>query len=175
MRLLAAERHLALSVGPLDGLPLVLADPALLKRVIDNLVGNALKFTERGAITLSAEREGAEGRVIAVVQPHRYTRLRDLMDEFQSAFNDADIVIAVPVYPAGEAPIEGVSRDSLVEGLRMHGHRHVVALQNQQELAQVVREMARPGDFVVCLGAGNITQWANALPGELSSLYGATR
>ncbi|MFP5512661.1 MAG: glutamate ligase domain-containing protein, partial [Alphaproteobacteria bacterium] len=124
---------------------------------------------------LKAARESTPGRVIAVVQPHRYTRLQSLFEEFCTCFNDADAVIVADVYAAGEAPIEGVSRDSLVEGLRMHGHRHVVALQNPQELAQVVREMAKPGDFVVCLGAGNITQWANALPGELSALYGAGR
>lgn len=127
------------------------------------------------AAVLKAARTAGTGRTIAVVQPHRYSRLAALFEEFCTCFNDADAVIVADVYAAGETPIEGVSRDSLVEGLRMHGHRHVVALQNQQELAQVVREMARPGDFVVCLGAGNITQWANALPGELSSLYGATR
>lgn len=127
------------------------------------------------AAVLKAARTAGTGRTIAVVQPHRYSRLAALFEEFCTCFNDADAVIVADVYAAGEAPIEGVSRDSLVEGLRMHGHRHVVALHNQQELAQVVREMAKPGDFVVCLGAGNITQWANALPGELSTLYGATR
>ena len=127
------------------------------------------------AAVLKAARTAGTGRTIAVVQPHRYSRLAALFEEFCTCFNDADAVIVADVYAAGEAPIEGVSRDSLVEGLRMHGHRHVVALHNQQELAQVVREMAKPGDFVVCLGAGNITQWANALPGELSSLYGTNR
>ncbi|MBP2299492.1 UDP-N-acetylmuramate--L-alanine ligase [Azospirillum picis] len=127
------------------------------------------------AAVLKAARTAGTGRTIAVVQPHRYSRLANLFEEFCTCFNDADAVIVADVYAAGEAPIEGVSRDSLVEGLRMHGHRHVVALHDQRELAQVVREMARPGDFVVCLGAGNITQWANALPGELSALYGAAR
>ncbi|ALG70948.1 UDP-N-acetylmuramate--alanine ligase [Azospirillum thiophilum] len=127
------------------------------------------------AAVLKAARTAGTGRTIAVVQPHRYSRLAALFEEFCTCFNDADAVIVADVYAAGEAPIEGVSRDSLVEGLRMHGHRHVVALHTPQELAQVVREMAKTGDFVVCLGAGNITQWANALPGELSALYGAAR
>ena len=119
---------------------------------------------------LAAAREGVQGRVIAVVQPHRFTRLRDLMAEFQTAFNDADIVYVAPVYPAGEAPIDGASKDGLVAGLRAHGHRSARPLAGPQELAPVLRAEARPGDMVVCLGAGSITNWANALPEELAQL-----
>ncbi|CAO3422511.1 UDP-N-acetylmuramate--L-alanine ligase [Azospirillum doebereinerae] len=126
------------------------------------------------AAVLKAARTAGTGRTIAVVQPHRYSRLAALFEDFCTCFNDADAVIVADVYAAGEQPIEGVSRESLVEGLRMHGHRHVVALHGPQELAQIVNEMAKSGDFVVCLGAGNITQWANALPGELTALRGAT-
>ncbi|MBP2229090.1 UDP-N-acetylmuramate--alanine ligase [Azospirillum agricola] len=126
------------------------------------------------AAVLKAARTAGTGRTIAVVQPHRYSRLANLFEDFCTCFNDADAVIVADVYAAGEQPIDGVSRDSLVEGLRMHGHRQVVALQSPQELAQLVHGMVKPGDFVVCLGAGNITQWANALPGELTALHGAT-
>lgn len=115
------------------------------------------------------DRPGA--KVVAVVQPHRYTRLRDLFEDFCSCFNDADTVIVADVYAAGEAPIEGVSRDSLVEGLRNRGHRRVLALTASDQLADLVRQEASAGDLVVCLGAGNITAWANALPGELQALY----
>ena len=126
------------------------------------------------AAVLRAARTAGKGRTIAVVQPHRYSRLASLFEEFCTCFNDADAVIVADVYAAGEQPIENVNRDALVEGLRMHGHRHVTALHGSDELPQLVREMARPGDFVVCLGAGNITQWANALPGELEKLYART-
>ncbi|MGB3274452.1 MAG: UDP-N-acetylmuramate--L-alanine ligase [Xanthobacteraceae bacterium] len=122
------------------------------------------------AAVLRAARESAEGRVIAVVQPHRYSRLQSLFEEFCTCFNDADIVIVADVYPAGEAPIAGVDRDAFVLGLRTHGHREAVALPNAAALAPLVRELARPGDYVVCLGAGNITQWAYALPSELQAL-----
>ncbi|HYH22842.1 MAG TPA: UDP-N-acetylmuramate--L-alanine ligase [Azospirillum sp.] len=124
------------------------------------------------AAVLKAARTAGKGRTIAVVQPHRYSRLASLFEEFCTCFNDADAVIVADVYAAGEQPIEGVNRDSLVEGLRMHGHRHVLALHGPDELPQLVREMARSGDLVVCLGAGNITQWANALPSELDRLFG---
>ncbi|WP_353857795.1 UDP-N-acetylmuramate--L-alanine ligase [Azospirillum formosense] len=124
------------------------------------------------AAVLKAARTAGTGRTIAVVQPHRYSRLANLFEEFCTCFNDADAVIVADVYAAGEQPIENVNRDSLVEGLRMHGHRQVLALHGPDELPQLVREIARPGDLVVCLGAGNITQWANALPGELDKLSG---
>ena len=126
------------------------------------------------AAVLKAARTAGTGRTIAVVQPHRYSRLANLFEEFCTCFNDADAVIVADVYAAGEQPIENVNRDSLVEGLRMHGHRHVMALHGAEELPTLVREIARPGDLVVCLGAGNITQWANALPGELDKLAGKT-
>ncbi|MEA3035559.1 MAG: UDP-N-acetylmuramate--alanine ligase [Sphingomonadales bacterium] len=112
---------------------------------------------------LSAAREGAEGRVIAVVQPHRYTRLRDLMAEFQGAFNDADIVYVAPVYAAGEEPIEGVDAEALVEGLKQRGHRAVKAVDDLDDLCRNLRDIAARGDMVICLGAGDITKWAAGL------------
>jgi UDP-N-acetylmuramate--alanine ligase len=113
---------------------------------------------------LAAAREGAQGRVIAVMQPHRYTRLQSLMDEFQNAFNDADVVFVTPVYPAGEEPIEGVDSNALVEGLRAHGHRMVSTVADQKELCEELRDLAAEGDMVICMGAGDITKWAAALP-----------
>jgi UDP-N-acetylmuramate--alanine ligase len=122
------------------------------------------------AAVLKAARESTKGHVIAVVQPHRYTRLAALFEQFCTCFNDADTVIVAPVYPSGEAPIEGIDRDALVQGLRTHGHRQVVALEGPDKLAGLVATMARSGDYVVLLGAGSITQWAYALPGELAAL-----
>ena len=119
------------------------------------------------AAVLKAARESTRGQVIAVVQPHRYTRLAALFEQFCTCFNDADAVIVAHVYPAGEAPIAGADRDALVRGLRTHGHRRVIALDGPDELAALVAATAKPGDYVVCLGAGSITQWAYALPGEL--------
>ncbi len=110
------------------------------------------------------------GRVIAIHQPHRFTRLHDLFEEFCACFNDADVVAIADVFAAGETPIEGVSRDALVGGLRAHGHRRAHAIRAPEGLAAFVAEQARPGDLVVCLGAGSITGWANALPGELAAL-----
>jgi UDP-N-acetylmuramate--alanine ligase len=122
------------------------------------------------AAVLKAARESTGGRVIAVVQPHRYTRLQALFEEFCTCFNDADTVVVADVYPAGEAPIEGFDRDHFVLGLRAHGHREVVPLQESAALAGVIAGLAKQDDYVVCLGAGNITQWAYALPGELKAL-----
>ena len=122
---------------------------------------------------LKGARATARGKVIAVVQPHRYSRLASLFEEFCACFNDADQVIVAEVYAAGEQPIPGINRDALVEGLRARGHRHVVGLQEPGELARLVLELGRPGDLVVCLGAGSITAWANALPGELATLIEA--
>jgi UDP-N-acetylmuramate--alanine ligase len=119
---------------------------------------------------LKAARESTNGKVVAVVQPHRFTRLQSLFEEFCTCFNDADAVIVAEVYPAGEAPIEGIDRDHFVLGLRTHGHREVIPLPSSAELAKVVHGIAQPGDLVVCLGAGNITQWAYALPDELKAL-----
>ena len=113
---------------------------------------------------LGAAREGAEGRVIAVMQPHRYTRLQALMDDFQNAFNDADVVFVAPVYPAGEEPIEGVDSTALAEGLRARGHRMVRTVADQNELSRELRDLAAEGDMVICMGAGDITKWAAALP-----------
>jgi len=121
------------------------------------------------AAVLRAARESTKGQVIAVVQPHRYSRLAALFEEFCTCFNDADAVIVAPVYPAGEAPIKGFDRDALVQGLRTHGHRRVLALYGPEKLAPLVATMAQPGDYVVCLGAGSITQWAYALPVELAA------
>ena len=122
------------------------------------------------AAVLKAARQVTEGRVIAVMQPHRFTRLRDLMEEFSTSFSDADVVIVADVYPAGEAPIEGVDKDALVDGVRRYGHRHVSALQSLADLPGVVAAEARPGDVVVLLGAGDITGWAYALPAQLEAL-----
>jgi UDP-N-acetylmuramate--alanine ligase len=119
---------------------------------------------------LKAARDTAKGKVIAIVQPHRYSRLASLFDDFSTCFNDADTVIVAPVYAAGEQPIEGVNRDTLVSGLKIHGHRSVLALEGPEALAGLVGGIAQPGDYVVCLGAGNITQWAHALPGQLEAL-----
>jgi UDP-N-acetylmuramate--alanine ligase len=119
---------------------------------------------------LRAARASTDGQVIAVVQPHRYSRLAALFDDFCTCFNDADAVIVAPVYAAGEQPIEGADRDSLVAGLKSRGHRNVMALEKTENLAGLIRPQAKPGDYVVCLGAGNITQWAYALPGELEAL-----
>ncbi|MBT4888980.1 MAG: UDP-N-acetylmuramate--L-alanine ligase, partial [Rhodospirillales bacterium] len=119
---------------------------------------------------LKAARGAAPGQVIAVVQPHRYSRLQDLFEDFCTCFNDADAVFVADVYPAGEAPIEGVHRDALVAGLREHGHRVVDGVNAPEELAATIHGIATSGDMVVCLGAGNITQWAAALPEELELL-----
>jgi UDP-N-acetylmuramate--alanine ligase len=121
---------------------------------------------------LSAARESAQatvgaddaiGRVIAVVQPHRYTRLQALMDDFQNAFNDADIVLVAPVYAAGEEPIEGIDSAALADGLRAHGHRMVKTVADPKELAASLRDLAAEGDIIVCMGAGDITKWAAGL------------
>src|SRR5947209_694704 len=122
------------------------------------------------AAVLRAARESIDGKVIAVVQPHRFTRLQSLFEEFCTCFNDADAVIVAEVYPAGEPPIPGIDRDHFVLGLRAHGHREVIPLQNSADLARVVHGVAGRGDYVVCLGAGNITQWAYALPDQLKAL-----
>ncbi|MCX8952610.1 UDP-N-acetylmuramate--L-alanine ligase [Ruegeria sp. NA] len=119
------------------------------------------------AAVLKAARQATEGRVIAVHQPHRYSRLSNLFDDFCTCFNDADVVAIAEVFAAGEDPIEGASRDDLVQGLIRHGHRHARALLDEDDLERLVREQARPGDMVVCLGAGTISAWANGLPERL--------
>ena len=119
------------------------------------------------AAVLRAARQATKGRVIAIHQPHRYTRLASLFDDFCACFNEADVVAIADVYAAGEDPIKGASRDDLVAGLIAHGHRHARALSGEDDLERLVRDQARPGDMVVCLGAGTISGWANALPARL--------
>ncbi len=121
------------------------------------------------AAVLKAARSATKRSVIAVVQPHRYTRLKNLFEEFCTCFNDADTVLVADVYPAGEPPIPGIDRDALVAGLKAHGHRNALPLDSAEALPALIRDLARPGDLVVCLGAGSITNWANALPQELAA------
>ena len=119
------------------------------------------------AAVLRAARQATTGRVIAVHQPHRYSRLSSLFEDFCGCFNEADVVAIAEVYAAGEAPIAGASRDDLVAGLIRHGHRHARAVNDEDDLLRLVREQARPGDMVVCLGAGTISAWANNLPARM--------
>jgi UDP-N-acetylmuramate--alanine ligase len=128
------------------------------------------------AATLSSARQAVEesgGRVIAVVQPHRYTRLSSLFADFCTCFDNADTVLVADVYSAGEDPIEGANRDALVEGIRGHGHKHVLALPSETMLAEMLAGIAKAGDFVICLGAGSISKWAAHLPAELEPLLAA--
>lgn len=165
-------------------------DDDVLNRALSTFEGVKRRFTQTGIVdditiiddyghhpveitaVLKAAREVARERVIAVMQPHRYSRLRDLFEDFCTCFNDADAVIIADVYEAGEEPIEGINKDSLVEGLRERGHRTVVALENPEALATTIDQMAGSGDFVVCLGAGSISAWANALPDQLRAIRG---
>jgi len=119
------------------------------------------------AAVLKAARQASDGRVIAVHQPHRYSRLSTLFDDFCACFNEADVVAIAEVFAAGEDPIPGASRDDLVAGLIRHGHRHARAIVSEDDLERLVREQAGPGDMVVCLGAGTISAWANNLPQRL--------
>jgi UDP-N-acetylmuramate--alanine ligase len=168
-------------------------DDDVLRKGLANFSGVKRRFTKTGevdgitviddyghhpveiAAVLAAARGAYAGRIVAVVQPHRYTRLKHLFLEFCTCFNDADVVVVADVYAAGEAPIEGADRDGLIAGLRAHGHRHVIGLDAPEHLAPLVDSLARPGDLVVCLGAGSITNWANALPAELQALRAAAR
>jgi UDP-N-acetylmuramate--alanine ligase len=161
---------------------------AVVRRGLGNFAGVKRRFTKTGiaggitviddyghhpveiAAVLKAARSATSGRVIAVVQPHRFSRLANLFEEFCTCFNDADLVIVADIYAAGEVPIAGISRDALVEGLLARGHRQALALPGPEQLAGLVRQHARSGDVVVCLGAGNITAWANALPADLEAL-----
>ncbi len=124
------------------------------------------------AAVLKAARQACDGRVIAIHQPHRYTRLHSLFDDFCACFNEADVVAIADIYAAGEDPIEGASRDDLVAGLIAHGHRHALALRDEDHLAALVKAEAKPGDIVVCLGAGTISAWANALPARFGAVDG---
>jgi UDP-N-acetylmuramate--alanine ligase len=162
----------------------------LLRRALAGFEGVKRRFTktgEAGGITviddyghhpveiahvLRAARAASRGRVVAVVQPHRYSRLNDLFEEFCTCFNDADKVVVADVYPAGEDPIPGADRDHLAAGLRSHGHRNVRTLGAPEDLAALIADLAGPDDFVICLGAGSITQWAAVLPAELDRILG---
>ena len=168
-------------------------DEATLKSALASFRGVKRRFTktgESGGITviddyghhpveimavLKAARQAGARDVVAVVQPHRYTRLQSLFAEFCTCMNDAGTVIVADVYAAGEAPIPGVTRDALVDGLRANGHRSVVPLPDPEHLAEMIHAIARSGDMVVCLGAGNITAWAAALPGQLAALQNGRR
>jgi UDP-N-acetylmuramate--alanine ligase len=159
----------------------------LIRTALANFAGVKRRFTRTGtwngvtviddyghhpveiAAVLKAARESTASQVIAVVQPHRYTRLQSLFEQFCTCFNDADAVVVAPIYPAGEAPIPGIDRDSFVAGLRARGHRQVIPLDGPEKLAGIIKSVAKSGDLVVCLGAGSITQWAYALPGELET------
>jgi UDP-N-acetylmuramate--alanine ligase len=163
----------------------------ILGRALANFEGVKRRFTKTGEIdgvtviddyghhpveitaVLAAAREASEGQVIAVVQPHRYSRLRDLFEDFCTCFNDADAVLVTDVYAAGEQPIDGIDRDAMVRGLRERGHRMVMPLVDPDLLAEIINDLTQPGDLVVCLGAGNISQMANDLPEKLRMLrYG---
>ncbi|HTJ91220.1 MAG TPA: UDP-N-acetylmuramate--L-alanine ligase [Acidocella sp.] len=168
-------------------------DEGLIKASLAAFAGVKRRFTKTGeaggitviddyghhpveiAAVLKAARQAGARDVVAVVQPHRYSRLHGLFEEFCTCMNDAGTVIVADVYAAGEEPIEGVDRDALVEGLRMRGHRSVVPLNDPAHLAEMVHAIARQGDYVVCLGAGNITHWAAALPGALQALQAQAR
>ncbi len=163
-------------------------DEDAIRRGLNGFAGVKRRFTrtgEAGGITviddyghhpveiaavLQAARSATAGKVIAVVQPHRYSRLSDLFEEFCTCFNDAEHVLVAPVYAAGEQPREGVTHEALVEGLRAHGHRGSAALAGPEHLAREIKALAEPGDMVICLGAGSITRWAASLPSELQAL-----
>jgi len=162
---------------------------ATMKKALEGFTGVKRRFTHVGAAegitviddyahhpveietvlkTARVSVEAAGGQVIAVMQPHRYSRLQDLFEEFCTCFNEADHVIVADVYEAGEKPIKGADKDALVSGIRNHGHRSVQALGARADLAWAVAEVAQEGDYVICLGAGDITRWAAALPEELA-------
>jgi UDP-N-acetylmuramate--alanine ligase len=163
----------------------------VLKNGFKNFAGVKRRFTKVGEVdgatiiddyahhpveirsVLAAAREAALERVIAVVQPHRYTRLRDLMDDFQNAFNDADVVFVAPVYAAGEEPIEGIDGNALAEGLRSRGHRMVKTVDSLTDLAANLRDLAAEGDIVICMGAGDITKWAGGLAPAIAAARAA--
>jgi UDP-N-acetylmuramate--alanine ligase len=133
--------------------------------IIDDYAHNPFKV----AAALKAARQAYSGPIVAIVQPHRYTRLRDTFEQFCSSLNDADAAIIAPVYAAGEQPIEGFDRDSFADGLRAHGHRNVLVIDGPDDLPKLVAEWAKPGGAIVCLGAGSITQWAAGLEAALKA------
>lgn len=136
--------------------------------IIDDYAHHPVEITA----VLSAARAASKGKVIAVMQPHRYTRLNDLFEEFSTCFNDADTVLVTDIYAAGEEPIEGCSQIDLVESLRTHGHKDAIALPQRGDLASMVSEIAKSGDIIICLGAGSISLWAQSLPQELKEILG---
>ncbi|MCW3798334.1 UDP-N-acetylmuramate--L-alanine ligase [Sphingomonas sp. BN140010] len=172
------------------GLELGMSDEAI-RRGFEKFGGVKRRFTRVGEVdgaividdyahhpveiraVLSAARESAEGRVIAVVQPHRYTRLRDLLEEFSAAFNDADVVLVAPVYAAGEQPIDGVDAAALADDIRARGHRMVRTVADLDDLCHALRDLAAPGDMVICMGAGDITKWAAKLADGLCAARAA--
>jgi UDP-N-acetylmuramate--alanine ligase len=177
----------ALAVAANMGVP-----AALMKKGLASFTGVKRRFTktgEAGGVTIiddyahhpveietvlkTARMMVAEtsGRVVAVMQPHRFTRLRDLFDQFSTCFNEADSVIIADVYTAGEQPIENINRDSLAESIRKHGHRHVLSLSSKNDLAKTLSAIVQPGDYVICLGAGDITYWAYSLPEQLGEFF----
>jgi UDP-N-acetylmuramate--alanine ligase len=133
--------------------------------IIDDYAHNPFKI----AAALKAARQAYAGPIVAIVQPHRYTRLRDTFEQFCSSLNDADVAIIAPVYAAGEQPLEGFDRDSFADGLRAHGHRNVLVIDGADDLPKILIEWAKPGGAVVCLGAGSITQWAAGLEAALKA------
>jgi UDP-N-acetylmuramate--alanine ligase len=137
--------------------------------IIDDYAHNPFKI----AAALKAARQTFAGPIIAVVQPHRYTRLRDTFEQFSTCLHDADIAIVAPVYAAGEQPIAGIDRDTYANSLRAHGHRDVRVIDGADDLVSLVSELAKPGGAIVCLGAGSITQWAAALEQALNRREGA--
>jgi UDP-N-acetylmuramate--alanine ligase len=167
-------------------------DDDIIRKTIANFEGVKRRFTKTGeangvtviddyghhpveiAAVLKAARTATQGKVVAVMQPHRYTRLQSLFEEFCTCFNDADTVIVADVYPAGESPIEGFDRDSMVEGLQTRGHRHVLPLDDPDALPSLIASVTKPGDLVIFLGAGTVTNWANTLPEALGALGGKT-
>jgi UDP-N-acetylmuramate--alanine ligase len=122
------------------------------------------------AAVLKAARQAYSGPIVGIIQPHRYTRLRDLFDQFCTCLNSADTAIVAPVYAAGEAPIEGINRDALAEGLRAHGHKHVLTIDGPDDLPALIAPLTKSGGAIVCLGAGSITQWAAGLEAALNAL-----
>ena len=164
----------------------------LIRTVLANFSGVKRRFTRVGewqgvaiyddyahhpveiAAVLRGANAAGKGRIIAVMQPHRYTRLQALFNDFSACLDDADMVILTPVYSAGEAPIPGIDRDELAAGLRRHGHPHVLMVDDAESLADKVASVVTEGDLVVGLGAGTITDWINALPAKLASEGGAS-
>jgi UDP-N-acetylmuramate--alanine ligase len=177
----------ALTIGHEMGMP-----ASVMKRALEKFTGVKRRFTRTGesngvvviddyghhpveiAAVLKAGRMAVEesgGKIIAVFQPHRYSRLSSLFDQFCTCFNEAEHVIVADVYAAGEQPVEGADKKHLVDGIRRHGHRHANALASPDALPEMVAKLVQPGDYVICLGAGNITQWAYALPSQLDGLW----